>query len=145
LTCPSCNGDSFDERSSFKTTSEPVLGALSTGVFVDLMSCKRCGADLPAVRGRRRYSLVSEEKLSALVADLEEARRINSEMQGLLDMMATRSQSLSEQIERCRADGEISVMEARVAALEAETDGMEGRRTRLAKTLDLMASRIPAA
>jgi hypothetical protein len=144
LLCPSCNGDSFSERSSFKTASEPVLGAASTGVVVDLMSCKRCGADLPAVRGRRIYSLVTEKKLTALVADLEEARRINSEMQGLVDALARRSQSLRAEIERSRAEGEASVLEARVAALRSQTDGLEGRRARLAKTLKLMASRIPA-
>ncbi len=144
LLCPSCNGDSFAERSSFKTTSEPVLGAASTNVVVDIMSCERCGVDIPAVRGRRRYTLVSDQKLSALLAELEEAHRLNSEMQGLLDALARRAQTLGAEIERCRAQGEISVMEARVAALEAETGGMEERRARLAKTLDLMASRIPA-
>lgn len=144
LSCPSCKGDDFAERSSFRTNSEPLLGAVSTNVIVDLMSCNRCGADLPVVRGRRRYTLVSKQRLTTLVADLEEAQRINSEMQGLLDMLARRSQTLSAEIERCRAEGEISVVEGRIAALEAETDGLEGRRTRLAKTLDLMASRVPA-
>lgn len=145
LLCPNCNGDSFAERSSFKTASEPLLGAASTTVVVDLMSCKRCGADIPAVRGRRNYTLVSDKKLSALVADLEEAQRINSEMQGLIDAMAKRSQSLVAEIERCKAEGEISVMKVKVAALEAETDGLEQRRARLAETLEVVASRIPAA
>jgi len=145
LLCPSCNGDSFSERSSFKTASEPLMGAASTLVTVDLMSCERCGADLPAVRGRRHYTLVSERKLSALVSDLEEARRINLEMQRSVDTLARRSQSLSAEIEKCRAEGEISVMEERVAALETETEGLEGRRAKLTKTLELMASRIPVA
>lgn len=35
-------------------------------------------------------------------------------------------------------------MEARAAALKAETDGLEARRARLAKTLELVASRAPA-
>ncbi len=59
--------------------------------------------------------------------------------------MARRSQSLGAEIERCKAEGEISVMKERVAALEAETDGLEGRRARLAKTLQSIASRMPAA
>ena len=145
LICPSCNGDSFAERSSFKTTSEPLMGAASANVVVDLMSCTRCGADLPAVRGRRHYALVGKEKLATLIADLEEAKRINSEVERLIDTMAKRSQSLSVEIERTRARGEISVMEERVAALEAETNGLEGKRDRLAKTLELMAARMPAA
>jgi hypothetical protein len=145
LLCPGCNGDSFTEKTSFKTTSEPVLGTTSANVIIDLMSCQRCGADLPAVRGKRRYSLLSDKKLSSLVADLEEAQRINSEMQGLLDMMERRFQNLSIEIERCRAEGEVSIMETRVAALEEETDGLETRRARLAEILDMMASRIPAA
>ena len=144
LACPSCNGEEFTERSSFRTASEPLLGAVSTGVTVDLMSCKRCGADLPAVRGRRRYTLVGGEKLASILADLEEAKRINSEMEQLIDAMAKRSSSLSIEIERCRAQGEISVMRQRVASLEAETGGMEATRARLAETLELMASRIPA-
>jgi hypothetical protein len=145
MVCPSCNGDSFTERSSFKTASEPLLGSASTDVFVDLMNCTRCGADIPAVRGRRSYTLVADKKLSALLADLEEAQRINLEMQGLTDKMARRSQILSAEIERCRAQGEVSVMEEKVAALKEETDGLEERRARLAKALELVASRIPSA
>ncbi len=144
LVCPSCNGESFSERSSFKTTSEPLSGVASTNVVVDLMSCKRCGVDFPAVRGRRRYALVGSEKLAALISDLEEAKRINSEMQGLFDTMARRSQSLGAEIERCKVNGEVSVIEARIAALESETSGLEGKRDRLARTVELIASRRPA-
>lgn len=145
LLCPTCNGDSLSERSSFRTTSEPVLGTASVNVIVDLMSCKRCGAELPAVRGRRRFALVSEEKLSALLADLEETQRANSEMNGLVDSLTRRAQTLGAEIETCRAEGDISVIEEKVTALEAETDSMEVRRARLAKTLALMASKIPSA
>ena len=145
MVCPSCNGDSFTERSSFKTASEPLLGLASTYVVVDLMNCTRCGADTPAVRGRRSYTLVPDKKLSEVLADLEETQRINSEMQRAVDKMTIRSQSLSAEMERCRAQGEVSVMEERVAALKEETDGLEERRARLAKALELMASRTPAA
>jgi len=112
--------------------------------MVDLMSCKRCGADIPAVRGRRNYMLVGDKKLSALLADLEEAQRINSEMEALIDTMTKRSRSLSAEIERCKEEGEVSFMEVRAAALKAETDGLEARRARLAKTLELVASRAAA-
>ncbi len=144
MLCPNCNGDSFAEGSSFKTASEPILGTASSPVIVDLMSCKRCGADIPAVRGRRNYMLVGDNKLSALLADLEEAQRINSEMQGLFDTMARRSQSLSAEIERSRKEGELLVMEAKVAALKAQTDSLEGRKARLAKTMAIIASRAAA-
>jgi hypothetical protein len=144
LLCPSCNGDSFAERSSFKTTSEPLLGAAASDVVVDLMNCTRCGADFPAVRGRRHYALVGQEKLATLLADLEEAKRVNSEMQGLLDSMARRSQSLGAEVEGVKARGDVSVMEARVAALESETEGLAARRDRLAKTLEVVASILPA-
>jgi hypothetical protein len=132
LLCPNCNGDSFAEGSSFKTASEPILGTASSPVIVDLMSCKRCGADIPAVRGRRNYMLVGDNKL------------INSEMQGLFDTMARRSQSLSAEIERSRKEGELLVMEAKVAALKAQTDSLEGRKARLAKTMAIIASRAAA-
>ncbi|MGH9918723.1 MAG: hypothetical protein ACRD6W_07640 [Nitrososphaerales archaeon] len=145
MVCPNCNGDSFTERSSFKTASEPVLGSASSGVIIDLMNCTRCGADIPAVRGRRSYTLITDKKLSSLVADFEEAQRTNSEMNGLLGTMERRSQSLTEEIERCRVLGEVSVMEERVAALKAETDGLEERRSRLAETVASIASRMPAA
>jgi hypothetical protein len=144
LVCPGCNGDSFTERSSFKTASEPLLGSASTTVTVDLMSCKRCGADIPAVRGRRSYNLLSDKRLSALLADLEEAQRVNSEMEGLLDALEDRSRRLSAEIERCKEEGVVSVIEAKVAGLEAETEGLEVRRERLARTLELMAARVPA-
>ena len=144
LLCPSCNGESFSERSSFKTASEPILGAAGSSVVVGLLNCPRCGTDFPAVRGRRHYALVGQEKLAALLADLEEARRVNSEMQGLLDSMARRSQSLGAEIERCRAAGEVSVMEARVAALESQTEGLAARRDRQAKTQQIVASVLPS-
>jgi hypothetical protein len=144
MLCPSCNGDSFTERSSFKTASEPVFDAASTGVIIDLMSCKRCGHDLPAVRGRRHYTLVSQEKLTSLFSDLGETKRINSERQRLLDAMAKRFQTLNAEIERCRAAGERSVLGAKVSALEAQTRGMEERRARLAEALEFLASKIPA-
>ena len=59
--------------------------------------------------------------------------------------MARRSHNIAVEIERCKAEGEISVMKERVTALESETDGLEERRARLAKALELVASRIPAA
>jgi hypothetical protein len=145
MVCPSCSGDSFNERGSFKTASEPLLGSASTAVIVDLMNCRRCGADIPAVRGRRSFTLVPDKKLSAILADLEEAQRVNSEMQGLADKMTRRSAGLSAEIERCMAQGEVSVMEERVASLKQETDGLEETRARLAKALELVASRIPSA
>jgi hypothetical protein len=144
LVCPSCGGDGFTERISFKTASEPVLGSASTGVIIDLMNCKRCGADMPAVRGRRSYTLIGDKKLSSILADLEEAQRTNSEMQALVDKMAKRSQSLGREIERCRTEGEVSVMRTKVAGLEAETGSLEDRRARLARTLESIASRMPA-
>lgn len=144
MVCPSCNGDGFTERSSFKTSSEPLLGEAPAAVVVDLMSCKRCGADFPAVRGRRRYSLVGQEKLAAVLADLAEAKRTNSEMQGLIDTMARRAQALGSDIERTVARGELAVVEVRVAALEAETAGLQTRRDILAGTLEAIASRAPA-
>jgi hypothetical protein len=145
LLCPTCSGDSFSERTAFKTVSEPLLGSPSAAVVVDIKNCNRCGVDLPTVRGKRKYALLSAKRLSAIVADLEEAQRINSEMQALLDTMEKRSQSLLAEVDRCRADGEVSVIEERIAALEAETDGLEERRAQLVQILDTIASRAPAA
>jgi hypothetical protein len=144
MLCPACNGDSFTERSSFKTASEPLLGAESAAVMIDLMTCRRCGADIPAVRGRRRYALVGSEKLASIVADLEQAKRTNSEMEALVDTMAKRSQSLDREIMREKARGEVSVMEARVASLEAQNGDLERRKARLVRTIQLMAARPPA-
>lgn len=144
MLCPSCNGDSFTERSSFKTASEPVFDAPSTDVTIDLMGCRRCSLDIPAVRGKRHYTLVSKEKLTALFSDLDEAKRVSSERLGLLDAMAKRFQSLNAEIERFRAAGERSVLGARVSALEAQTQSMEERRVRLAEALKFLSSKIPA-
>jgi predicted RNase H-like nuclease (RuvC/YqgF family) len=145
LLCPTCSGDNFSERTAFKTVSEPLLGSPSASVVVDIKNCNRCGVDVPTVRGKRQYALLSEKRLSALVADLEEAQRINSEMQGLLDTMEKRSQSLLAEVERCRADGEMSAIEEKITALEEETEGLDERRARLAEILDMLASRAPAA
>ncbi len=143
LLCPGCNGNGFSERSSFKTASEPLLGAGPATIVVDLMNCTQCGLDFPAVRGRRHYALVGKEKLASLLADLEEAKRIDSEMRGLLDTRLRRSQELTAEVERCRAKGEVSVLEARVSTLESQTESLSERRDRLAKTLQVIAARTP--
>ena len=145
MLCPRCNGDRFTERSSFRTSSEPLLGTVSAPIIIDLMSCERCGTDIPAVRGRRQFSLVSKEKLSTLLADLQEAQRVNSEMQGKLHVMERRSASLGAEIDRCREDGEVTVLEQRVAGMEIHNDSLEATRARLAETLRALDSGIPAA
>jgi septal ring factor EnvC (AmiA/AmiB activator) len=145
LTCPSCKGNEFTERSSFSTKSEPLLGADSASVVVDLMNCKRCGADLPAVRGRRRYTLLSDEKLATIMADLEESKRISSQMGQTIASMTRRSQELSAEIESVNSRGELMVIRERISSMEAETDGLQARRDLLARTLELVASSIPPA
>ncbi len=143
LLCLSCNGGSFSLKRSFQTATEPLTGSASSVVIVDLLSCNDCGAELPTVRGKRRYSLVSEEKLSALAEELQEAKLINAEMNRQLDTLEKRSQGLAAEIEMCRAKGVVSVLEERVAALEAETDGLAARRAKLSKALKVMAPRAP--
>ena len=145
MLCPRCNGDSFTEHSSFKTSSEPLLGAASANVIIDLMSCKRCGTDIPAVRGKKQFALVSKEKLASLVAELQEAQQVNSEIQSKLQVMEKRSASLDADIVRCRAEGEVTVLEEKVAGLETANNSLEATRARLAETLRVLDSRIPAA
>lgn len=144
LVCPKCGEGSFAERASFKAASEPLMGAQSASVVVDLMSCKHCGFDLPAVRGRRRFALVQSERLSRMLAELDEERRRCAEIQGVLDGMARQSQRLEVEIERSRVRGEISVIEGRVTALESETVALEATRARLAVAVTLVASRAQA-
>jgi hypothetical protein len=99
MPCPNCNGGSLTERSSFKAVAEPVEGAAPTTVTVDLMGCERCAINFPSIRGRRKYTLVPPEKLSGLMAELEEARRRNSEMLGNVKLVEKRSRSLAAEIE----------------------------------------------
>lgn len=142
LLCPGCNGNQFSERSSFKTASEPVLGAPSIGVEIDLMNCARCGVEFPAVRGRRLYALVAPDKLQSLLADLEQAKRTNAEMERLLATMTRRSQGIEAQIADAKDAGTISVLQAKVARMESETRGLEERRDRLAQALESVAATI---
>jgi hypothetical protein len=143
MLCPSCKGDGLAETSSFKTTTEPAAHAGSTTVFVDLMSCKRCGAEFPMVRGKRRYILVPKRKWSDTLAELAEARQTESQVLEQLEGMNRRSQRLAAEIERVKARGEVSIMEGRVASMESVTKGLEGRRDRLKEAVSLIASRIP--
>ncbi len=125
-------------------SSEPLLGAASEAVIIDLMSCKRCGTDIPAVRGKRRYALLSREKLSQLGKEMQEARSVDAQMQERLAAMEERSHALDREIERCRTEGEISALEERVSALERENRGLEEKRAQLAETLEYLTNRLPA-
>jgi hypothetical protein len=144
MPCPNCNGGSLTERSSFKAVAEPLEGAAPTTVAVDLMGCERCGISFPSIRGRRKYTLVPPEKLSSLMAELEEARRRNSEMLGNVKLAEKRSHSLAAEIEEFKLQSEISSLERRVGSLESENKGLELRRTKLREVIALTASRINA-
>jgi hypothetical protein len=144
MPCPNCNGGGLTERSSFKAVAEPVEGASPTMVTVDLMGCERCGISFPSIRGRRKYTLVPPQKLSSLVAELEEAKRCNSEMLGNVKTMERRSRSLAAEIEEFKVRSEVSSLERRVGSLESENEGLELRRTRLREAIELIASRIKA-
>jgi len=143
LACPTCGEADFAERASFKTSTEALLGAPSVGVIVDLMNCKRCGFDLPTVRGRRRYVLVEDSKLAGLQAELDDEKRRSTSAQVQIDALENRAKRMELEIERTRARGEVSVIEEKVAALESETAAMEERKAKLTEVVNLMASWIP--
>jgi hypothetical protein len=144
MPCPNCNGSGLTERSSFKAVAEPVEGASPTMVTVDLMGCERCGISFPSIRGRRKYTLVPPQKLSSLMAELEETKRRNSEMLGSVKLIEKRSRSLTAEIEEFKVRSEISSLETKVGSLESENEGLELRRTRLREAIELIASRINA-
>ncbi|HVB95766.1 MAG TPA: hypothetical protein VND41_04095 [Nitrososphaerales archaeon] len=144
MPCPNCSGASLTERSSFKAVAEPVEGAAPTTVTVDLMGCERCAINFPSIRGRRKYTLVPPQKLSTLMAELEEAKQRNSEILGSVKLMEKRSHSLAAEIEDFKLRSEISSLERRIGGLESENKGLELRRTRLRETIELIASRINA-
>ena len=140
MACPNCNSVSLTERSSFKTVAEHIEGAAPTTVTVDIMSCEQCAFNFPSIRGRKKYTLVPPEKLSSLMAELEEARQRNSEVLGSLKMMEKRSHSLAAEIEAFKRRSEISSMQTRIGTLESENKGLELRRTRLREAIELIAS-----
>ena len=144
MPCPNCNGGGLTERSSFKAVAEPVEGAAPTTVTVDLMSCERCAINFPSIRGRRKYTLVPPQKLSSLMAELEEAKQRNSEMSGSVKLMEKRSNDLATEIEDFKLRSEISSLERRIGSLESENKGLELRRTRLREVVESIASRINA-
>jgi chromosome segregation ATPase len=108
------------------------------------MGCERCGINFPSIRGRRKYTLVPPEKLSGLMAELEEAKRRNSEMLGSVKLAEKRSRSLAAEIEKFKVRSEVSSLERRIGSLESENQGLELRRTRLREAIELIASRINA-
>jgi hypothetical protein len=143
LACPKCGEADFAERASFKAATEALMGAPSVGVVVDLMSCKRCGFDLPTVRGRKHYVLVEDGKLANLQSQLEEEKNRNSATHKQIEELGRRATRMEAEIERTRVRGEVSAMEERVAVLESETRAMEERKAKLGELVDLMASWIP--
>jgi len=140
MPCPNCNSGSLTERSSFKTVAEPIEGGATTAVTVDIMSCEQCAFNFPSIRGRKKYTLVPPEKLSSLIAELEEARQRNSEMLGSLKLVEKRSHSLTAEIEAFKRRSEISSMQTRIGTLESVNKGLELRRTRLRDAIELIAS-----
>jgi len=115
-------------------------GVAPTTVTVDMMSCEQCAFNFPSIRGRKKYTLVPPEKLSSLMAELEEARQRNSEMLGSLKLMEKRSHSLAAEIEAFKLRSEISSLESRIGTLESENNGLELRRTKLREAIELIAS-----
>ena len=144
MPCPNCNSVSLTERSSFKTVAEQIEGAAPTTVTVDIMSCEQCAFNFPSIRGRKKYTLVPPERLSSLIAELEEARRQNSEILGSLKLMERRSHSLAAEIEAFKRRSEISSMQTRIGTLESENQGLELRKARLREAIELIASGINA-
>ena len=143
LACPKCGEADFAERASFKAASEALMGAPSVGVIVDLMNCKRCGFDLPTVRGRKRYVLVEDAKLAGLQNDLEGERKRSSTTQQQIEDLGRRATRLEVEVDRTRARGEVSVMEEKAEALESEMKAMEERKAKLTSLVAEMASWIP--
>jgi hypothetical protein len=142
MTCPNCKDENATERGRFKTTTSPIERAASTTVTVDLLTCTRCGMDYPVVRGKKRYVLVLNGKLSSLMSDLEGARQTNSEMSTRLEAMQKRSESLAAEVESVRVQGEITTMESRVWNLESETKSLELRRAKLREAMETVAAAI---
>jgi hypothetical protein len=140
MPCPNCDSVGLTERSSFQTVAEHIEGAARTLVTVDIMSCEQCGFNFPSIRGRKKYTLVPPEKLSTLMAELEEARKRNSEVLGSLKLVEKRSHSLAAEIEAFKRRSEISSMQTRIGTLESVNKGLELRRTRLREAVELIAS-----
>lgn len=143
LACPKCGDADFAERASFKAVTEPLMGAPSSTVVVDLMSCKRCGYDLPTVRGRRKFVLVQEDKLAGIQSELEGERRRLAEFERETSNMTHKINRVKAEIERTAASGVVSAIEARVSALESENAKLEERKAKLAAAIEQVASRIP--
>ena len=146
MPCPNCKDDRPTERGRFKTITSPIESGGPTTVLVDLLTCQRCGMDYPQIRGKKRYVLIPSGKLSSLMADLEGARRTNSEMSAQLEAMERRSQSLAAEVESTRVQGEIATMESRVGAVESQTRSLELRRAKLREAIETISAgmRIPA-
>ena len=143
LACPKCGEGEFAERASFKAATEALMGAPSVGVIVDLMNCKRCGFDLPTVRGRKRYVLIEDAKLAGFQNQLEDERKRSQLTEQQIEELGRRAKRMEVEIDRTRARGEISAMEERLAALESQTKAMEERKAKLGELVTLMASWVP--
>ncbi len=130
--CPSCSGDDLANAGSLRTTSEAMPGTVASEVVIDLMSCKNCGAEIPTVRGERRYVLVPKRRLSDLLTDLEETRQIRVKALERLEGMRRRSERLAVEVKRLQAKRDLE-MKGRVAALESALNALEGRQSRPGK------------
>ena len=146
MLCPNCKTGEVSERRSFKAVTEPIRGVASTTVVVDLMKCGQCGTDYPEVRGRARYVFIPNSKMSKLMADLDEARHLNSEALLRLEAMERRSRELSTELERFKARAEIKGIQSQIGTLESETAALRLRKEKLKAVLETvsLATMTPA-
>ena len=143
LACPKCGDADFSERASFKAVTEPLMGAPPSTVVVDLMSCKRCGFDLPTVRGKKQYSLVPDERLAGLQSELEGERQRCSDLDREIEGLTRRAKRLEAEIERTAENGVVAAIEERIAAVEAQNARLEETKARIAAAIELVSARIP--
>ena len=139
MNCPNCKSDNFSKNSSFSTETEPIAGAASSMVIIDMMYCNGCNLEFPAVRGRKKYILVPKTRITTMSQKQTELQNKSTEIQGLIQQEERRQVEILEDIERLNLRTEISNLETRIGLAREQTDNLDRRRNALKAAITLMA------
>lgn len=139
--CPTCKSGILTKSKTFQMQTEAIHNVPSTLITVDMMKCERCNATFPAMRGKKKYTLVPGRKLTELLHEEKELEEKNQEMEKRIGEMERRHVELGEEVDKSKVRGEIGLLEREIESLESDMSALERGRKRIEEVVNEMAFR----